>query len=33
MSSEAVSAWARVPKRARGKQRVIELLEAATEVF
>src|SRR6266478_4678582 len=33
MSSEAVMPKARVPKRARGKQRVAELLQAAAEVF
>jgi AcrR family transcriptional regulator len=33
MSSEADSIGARAPKRARGKQRVAELLQAATAVF
>jgi AcrR family transcriptional regulator len=33
MSSEADSIGARAPKRARGKQRVVELLQAATAVF
>src|SRR6266403_3936343 len=33
MSSEAGLPKARAPKRARGKQRVAELLQAATEVF
>jgi AcrR family transcriptional regulator len=33
MSSEAENTVARVPKRARGKQRVAELLEAAAAVF
>jgi AcrR family transcriptional regulator len=33
MSSEAADAVARVPKRARGKQRVAELLEAAAAAF
>jgi AcrR family transcriptional regulator len=33
MSSEAGIAKARTPKRARGKQRVAELLQAAAEVF
>ena len=33
MSSEADSSGARAPKRARGKQRVAELLQAATAVF
>jgi AcrR family transcriptional regulator len=33
MSSEADSIGARVPKRARGKQRVAELLQAAAVVF
>ena len=33
MSSEAESSGARAPKRARGKQRVAELLQAATAVF
>jgi AcrR family transcriptional regulator len=33
MSSEAEMTSARAPKRARGKQRVAELLEAATAVF
>jgi AcrR family transcriptional regulator len=33
MSSEAGIAKARAPKRARGKQRVAELLQAAAEVF
>jgi AcrR family transcriptional regulator len=33
MSSEAGVPGARAPKRARGKQRVVELLQAAAEVF
>jgi len=33
MSSEAGVPKARAPKRARGKQRVAELLQAAAEVF
>src|SRR5260370_41412174 len=33
MSSEAGVSKARAPKRARGKQRVAELLQAAAEVF
>ena len=33
MSSEADISGARAPKRARGKQRVAELLQAATAVF
>src|ERR1700748_2218040 len=33
MSSEAGLPKARAPKRARGKQRVAELLQAAAEVF
>src|SRR3984957_10377644 len=33
MSSETDAALARAPKRARGKQRVAELLEAAAAVF
>ncbi|HEY2679031.1 MAG TPA: TetR/AcrR family transcriptional regulator [Steroidobacteraceae bacterium] len=33
MSSEVESLGARAPKRARGKQRVAELLEAAADVF
>src|SRR5580693_997161 len=33
MSSETDAALARAPKRARGKQRVAKLLEAATAVF
>jgi AcrR family transcriptional regulator len=33
MSSDTASAVARVPKRARGKQRVSELLQAAASVF
>jgi AcrR family transcriptional regulator len=33
MSSEAANSLARMPKRARGKQRVAELLEAAAAVF
>jgi AcrR family transcriptional regulator len=33
MSSDAEAAGARAPKRQRGRQRVAELLQAATEVF